>query len=453
MGVQQPVAPAPDPVTGEVNAGWSVTDTLTVPSGWTTGYYLAVFRLTSGPAAGETGFTPFIVQAPVGDRAAILVQVPSNTWEAYNTWGGEDLYTNPRAVKVSFNRPYAHRLLFDWEYPLVRFLERGGWDVSYVTDDDVDRDPGILLDHTLDMTAGHDEYWTKRMRDAWEAARDAGVNLAFMGANTGFWQVRYEEDDRTMVSYKQTPDPDPDPAEKTVQFRQLPVPRPECQLEGVQFAGVVLSRQYFDYTVDVTGASDPWFDGTGLTNGSVLPGLVGYETDIINPDCHVPPPTPLLSYSGPPATPGGPAVAAQSARYTACSGAEVFSAGSFQFSWGLDSWRDPSYSAPGQPPLAPASPPLQQAMTRALADLTRSHVPVPGPPEICVPSSAFTTSVAQPAVGQTVLFNSQAQDKYGQLASQTWDLTGSGTFTERHRSNRFPRIPGAGRLPRWASRH
>ncbi len=383
LGVQQPAAPAPDPVTGEVDAGWSVTDRLSVPADWTSGYYLAVFRLTSGPSAGQTGYTPFIVQAPVGDHAAILVQVPANTWQAYNTWGGEDLYTSPRAVKVSFNRPYALEGaaavgagrgggLFEWEYPLVRFLERTGWDVSYTTDDDVDRDPRILLHHALDMTAGHGEYWTKQMRDGWEAAQSAGVNLAFMGANAGYWQIRYEDNDRTIVSYKTSPDPDPDPTDKTVQFRQLSAPRPECQLEGVQFAGTVLYRNYLDYSVDV---SDPWFAGTGLTTGSVLPGLVGYETDAVDPTCHVPPVTPLLTYSSPPANPGGPPARADSVRYRACSGAEVFSAGSLQFSWGLDSWRDPRYSAPGFPPLPPASPGLQQAMTQALGDLTQRARP------------------------------------------------------------------------------
>lgn len=73
--------------------------------------------------------------AAAADHAAILIQVPTNTWPADNTWGGEDLYTNPRAVKVSFNRPYALEgptrwapgagETFGWEYPVVRFLERG----------------------------------------------------------------------------------------------------------------------------------------------------------------------------------------------------------------------------------------------------------------------------------------------------------------------------------------
>ena len=407
-----------------------------MPPGWTSGYYLAVFRLTSGPAAGQTGFTPFIVQAPVGDRSAILVQVPTNTWQAYNTWGGEDLYSSPRAVKVSFDRPYAIEGplapgagrgggLFYWEYPLVRFLERGGWDVSYATDDDVDRDPSILLDHALDVTAGHDEYWTRQMRDGWDAALGAGVNLAFMGADTGYWQVRYEDGDRTLVSYKSSPDPDTDPTNKTVQFRQLAVPRPECELEGVQYGGTEVFPDYFDYT-DATGASDPWFVGTGLTSGSVLPGLVGYETDALAPGCHLPPVTPLLSYPGPPPAVGKPGVVADAVRYTACSGAEVFSAGSLQFSWGLDSWRDPAYSQPWFPTLPPASPALQLAMTRALTDLTRSHVPVPGPPDTCVPTSTFTVSAPQASVRQSIVFSSTAKDRYGQIAGQSWDLTGSG---------------------------
>ncbi len=429
-GVQQPTAPPPNPATGEIDAGWSTTDTLTVPDGWTSGYYLAVFRLTSGPSAETTGFTPFIVQAPAGDHSAILVQVPANTWQAYNTWGGRDLYTTPPAVKVSFDRPYAHRLLFNWEYPLVRFLERGGWDVSYATDVDVDADPGILLQHTLDVSAGHDEYWTKAMRDGWDAARDAGINLAFMGANDSFWQVRYEDGRHTMVGYKYAPDPSPDPAVSTTQFRELQTPRPECELMGVQFQGTVLYRQYLDYVADPAVATDPWFTGTGLTAGSVLPGLGGYEIDAITPGCHVPPVTPLLRYFGPPPAAGGSPTLADAVRYTACSGAEVFSAGSLQFSWGLDPWRDPSYFGPALPAAPPASSGLQLAMTQALTDLTQSHVPHPGPPRICVPTPSFSVQAPWAAVGQPVTLESASTDAYGQVASQNWTLSTLGSSTD-----------------------
>jgi N,N-dimethylformamidase beta subunit-like, C-terminal/PKD domain len=420
----QPAAPAPDAVTGEVQAGWSMTDTLTVPADWTSGYYLAVFRVTAGPDTGKTGFTPFIVKAPPGDHSAILVQVPTNTWEAYNTWGGEGIYTKPEAVKASFNRPYSHRLLFSWEYPLVRFLERGGWDVAYTTDDAVDADPAILLGHALDMSAGHDEYWTSAMRTGWEAARDAGVNLAFMGADDGNWQIRYEDDRRTMVAYKYLADPVTDPALTTTMFRWLNPPRPECELMGVQFAGTVVPGSYLPYTADAAVTTDPWFAGTGLTAGSVLTGLGGYEVDSITPDCHVPPVTPLFSYSGPAVQSNfdGAPTRADAARYTACSGAEVFAAGSLQFSWGLDSFRDPAYaSAP-----APESPALEEAMTRALADLTVSHVPRPGPPDICVPAAAFSAPSSTPGVGEAVTLASTSTDAYGQIGGQDWTLAGDG---------------------------
>jgi PKD domain len=424
QGIQQPQAPAPDPVTGQIQAGWSPTDSLTVPSDWTSGYYLAVFRLTSGPSMGETGFAPFIVQAPAGDHSAILVQVPTNTWLAYNTWGGEGVYTTPEAVKVSFNRPYNHRLLFSWEYPLVRFLERGGWDVSYATDDDVDADPSILLNHKLDMSAGHDEYWTSVMRTGWEAARDAGVNLAFMGADDANWQVRYEDGRRTMVAYKYLTDPVTDPGQTTTMFRFLNPPRPECELMGVEFQGTVIPGTYLPYTADAAVATDPWFAGTGLTPGSVLTGLGGYEVDSVTPDCHVPPVTPLLSYSGPPVTSNfnGAPTHADAARYTACSGAEVFSSGSLQFSWGLDSFRDPAYSTVD----APESAALEQAMTRALSDLTVSHVPRPGPPQICVPTPGFTVPASSAAVGQPVTFDSTSTDAYGRIGSQVWSFAGDG---------------------------
>ena len=345
-----------------------MTDRLRLPRNWVTGYYLAIFQVTAGTDAGQTGFTPFIVQAPVGDRSQILVQVPSNTWEAYNEWGGEDLYTSPRAVKVSFNRPFQHRHLFRWEYPLVRFLERSGDDVSYVTDDDVDRDPGILLDHRLDMTAGHGEYWTRAERDGWAAARAHGVNLAFMGANTAYWQVRYEDHDRTMVSYKSLRDPEPDRALKTIQFRDLTPARPECELLGEQYAAADSEDgRYFDYTVTAAGASDPWLTRSGLRTRSLLDGVVGFEFDSVQPSCHVPRLTVLLRWSG------AASMAADAVRYRACSGSEVFDAGSLFFSWGLDSWRDPEYAPPLWAPPPRDSPALQRVMRNLIADMLVVH--------------------------------------------------------------------------------
>ena len=159
-----------------------------------------------------------------------------NTWEAYNSWGGKSLYPfsldGKRALRVSFDRPFDWRWRgaqnpLGWELPLVRFIEREGYDVSYQSDVATDANPDSLLSHRVVVDAGHDEYWSRRMRDGWEAARGKGVNLAFMGANDAYWQVAMEAGGRTLMSYKSADDPNPDPAARTNLFRALQPPRLE----------------------------------------------------------------------------------------------------------------------------------------------------------------------------------------------------------------------------------
>jgi hypothetical protein len=354
----------PDPTTGLLRAGWPVTDRLAVTGGWVSGYYLANLLLTGGPEAGRGSFVPFVVRAPPTRHSAILVQAAVNTWQAYNGWGGRSLYWNHSGVgddHVSFDRPYdlqgkplqggwKANLPQAWEFPLVRFLERYGYDVAYTTDMDTDRDPTELLRHRLVITAGHDEYWTTTMRDAFQAARDRGVNLAFMGANTGYWQMRYADDRRTIVEYRSGGrDPEPNLALKTVRFRDLVPARPECELEGVQY----LTPGNGDYQAVIGTPLDPWFKGTGLARNPLLPGLVGYEYDTINENCKTPPLTRLFhaSFQGNPN--------ADSVRYSAPSGARVFASGSIRFATALD-------------PLNPHHDQrLQRFMRNALNDLER----------------------------------------------------------------------------------
>ena len=78
------------------------------------------------------------------------------------------------------------------EYPMIRFLERNGYDVSYTSSADVGRNPALLQNHKVFMSSGHDEYWSASQRSAVEAARDAGVNLAFFTGNEMFWKTRWE---------------------------------------------------------------------------------------------------------------------------------------------------------------------------------------------------------------------------------------------------------------------
>jgi hypothetical protein len=350
IGCDRPRAGSPQPVPpwgpdGYIDAGWPVTDELAVGGDWVSGYYLVRAQLTGGPDAGQSASTYVIVRRP-HSTADILVQVPVNTWEAYNAWGGKSLYSfssaeGRRAIRVSFDRPYAWWLPggqgpLGWELPLVAFLEREGYDVSYQSDVYTDAHPRTLLHHKLDIVIGHDEYWTKTMRDAWEAARAAGVDLAFMGANAAYWQVQLQDGGRTVYTWKSMYDPEPNPSLKTAMFRELVPPRYECALIGIQHQGVGLQWPPGDYTVEPTAFSTPWMRGTGFKAGDVLPGIVSTESDTIPGDqtaassCGNALTVILHREHG-----GDKDGNADATVYRAPSGAYVFASGSHQFSWGL----------------------------------------------------------------------------------------------------------------------
>ena len=66
-----------------------------------------------------------------------------------------------------------------WEFPLAFWMEKEGYDVSYISNVDTHADPQGLLRTKGFISVGHDEYWTLGMYDNVRKARDEGVNLAF----------------------------------------------------------------------------------------------------------------------------------------------------------------------------------------------------------------------------------------------------------------------------------
>src|SRR5262249_59659151 len=78
--------------------------------------------------------------------------------------------------------------------------------------------------------------------DGADKARDAGVNLAWFGANAAYRQVRFEDSvvgaNRHQVCYKsaaEDPQTKTSPALATVNWRDAPVNRPEMQVVGVGY--------------------------------------------------------------------------------------------------------------------------------------------------------------------------------------------------------------------------
>ena len=294
------------PATGVVDCGnWAVSATWQVPADAVSGVYFANFERLDTP--GITNRAMFVVRND-GRPTDLLVQTSDTTMHAYNRWGGNSLYyseTLGRAFKVSYNRPFridGHGNAFwDSEYPLVRWLERNGYDVAYTTCVDTDRRGGELLHHKAFVSSGHDEYWSAAQRANVEAARDAGVHLVFMAGNEVFWKVRWEPSNdpgatarRTLVCYKETLagaklDPSPQWTGTWRDPRFSPPSdggRPELPLIG-QIFGAINDESQPDLTIRVPaqyGALRFWrhTDVASLAAGataSLTQGTLGYEWD------------------------------------------------------------------------------------------------------------------------------------------------------------------------------
>ena len=165
---------------GFIDCGnWAESASWAVPVEATSGIYFAKAIRTDTKGASHI---VFVVRDDDGG-SDLLFQTSDTTWQAYNRYGGDSLYTG--GVRVSYNRPFDTReelaltYLFHAEYPMVRWLEANGYDVSYFTGVDSDRLGAEILEHRVFLSVGHDEYWSAVQRSQVEAARAAGVNLAF----------------------------------------------------------------------------------------------------------------------------------------------------------------------------------------------------------------------------------------------------------------------------------
>jgi hypothetical protein len=345
-GTKQPT-PSPDPTTHLVECQWNDPYQLHIPNSsdptdWASGVYLV--KLTGG-ASGKQNYIIFVVRDDARS-SDLLFQSSVTTFEAYNNWGGWSLYTQPRAYMVSFDRPYVGNEgagdFFYFEYSMVRFLEREGYDVTYSTDVDTHARGPLVLFHRGFLSVGHDEYWSWEMRNHLETARGIGESLGFFGANTAYFQIRFQTSslarapDRTIVCYKSVSlDPlgsDKDPEVRrhtTTQFRLDPVNRPEDALVGVMYQSF-----FYDLQDMVIADASSWvFEGTGLRNGDHLPGLLGYESDQMFG--HAPPSTKVIANS-PYTDIRGRNYNSDMTVYTTAEGSSVVATGSMRWNWGLD---------------------------------------------------------------------------------------------------------------------
>ena len=283
---------------------WPVADRVTVPGDWASGYYNVRLRVADrgGKYVGRNRRTAevdlfFIVRSakPAKDTS-ILLELSTNTYNAYTNWGGSSLYAyhgraGLQGHRVSFDRPIDSQFR-QWELPFVAWAERNGYRLDYCANGDLESRPGLLNAYKLMVSVGHDEYWSAPMRDHVESFITGGGNVAFLSGNTCCWQVRTEDGGRALTCWKQ--DFAQDPVFPTGDHRTLTtlwshhlVGRPENRLTGVGFLRGGYHRSHGQF-MDGSGAytthrPDHWlFEGTKLAKDSEFGGknkVIGYECD------------------------------------------------------------------------------------------------------------------------------------------------------------------------------
>ncbi len=445
--------------TGLIDCGnWSVSASWAVPSNAVSGVYLAHLERNDTGGSSEI---PFVVRND-SSHSEILLQTSDATWEAYNTYGGNSLYSctvscpagNPSTYKgayaVSYNRPFnggfaingGASYLWYAEYQMIYWLEEQGYNVSYTSEAAVDNKGSLLDNHKVFMSSGHDEYWSAGQRANVEAAREAGVNLAFFSGNELFWKTRWgpsidgsNTPYRTLTTYKETHFEGPqDPEDPPTWTGAWSDPRGGPSADGGKPANSLTGQQFevnsgtSDITVPSTYSKLRLWRHTGVESlgaGQSLTlapgtGTLGYEwdEDVDNGyrpagefDLSSTTVSGLQSFTDYGSTVNSNETGTHHLTlYRARSGALVFGAGTVQWSWGLadiNAWAVGTTDPSNNPP----DPNMEQFTVNLLAEMGAQ----PGTlqPELQAGEASANrtppqSTITSPTAGETITDGSQS---------------------------------------------
>ena len=359
---------------GIVGPAWPVSVNNIPTETWQSGYYTIDFMDLAGKRDTDIAY---IVVTPAQLNGDILVKLSTNTYQAYNEWGGSSFYksrlTGTAANMLSLDRPTPSQF-FRWEYYYVVWLEQLARDlgltVHYVTDFDIHLNAAYTKNYPLVISVGHDEYWTKEaFTHMYDRIFVHGKNTLFLGANTAYWQIRYADvnatlpdsfQGRQMLCFKHNVDPitfktGQDPVlDTTGKFREGNR-RPEIMLMGVSMQSYFPSRNNYGYTYYVAQdtVNHPLFAGTGYQNGDAIGDIIGYEWDNTDPSPKknrywdkgtsripfLPKEKIYVLFRGEPIDISGHKGKAEAVYFESDAGGKVFSAGTIQWPWGLTKQR------------------------------------------------------------------------------------------------------------------
>lgn len=281
--------------------GWPAVYTLTVPSNWESGVYTVDIPTVSD---GTHKIVFWVREDTPGSTSDVLFLAAVNTYAAYTNFGGKSIYNynstdETNADVVSFNRPFRFQGLGDYglEAPLVEWMDAQTFTVEYAAESDLDIDANLLDPYEVLVIAGHSEYWSWDMRQRLKTFLQNGGRLINLSGNTFWWQVRYEDNYRTMVGYKEDAvanDPESPSQELTTNNPwDFPIYDVESLILGTQWrlGGFALSdnKANFQYSGGYGGywvQNDAhWvFTNTNLSNGQIFGRTDSASTSIIGPE-------------------------------------------------------------------------------------------------------------------------------------------------------------------------
>lgn len=303
---------------------WSQSLSVPITSQFVPGDYL--LKLVG--SGGQQSYVLLTVWDP-NSHATYLFMARSLTEQGWNAYGGGYSFYQGRgpctlgsgsyppcnrARVVSFDRPYdsgnGATDFLGGEYPLVYFAEEHGLDVTYATDITVNDHPDTLLQHKALLSLSHDETWTAPERQGAQAALSQGVNIAFFSAAAIVRHARLEPSplgpDRQEVDYRDSSE-DPlngkgNPLDVTGNtWSSPPTSWPSSKLVGEVYSGYLYPTS--PNAPFVVQQANAWiFQGTGLHDGSTIPGVIASDIDHLDPGGPVPQDIEVLGHSPVPLT-------------------------------------------------------------------------------------------------------------------------------------------------------
>ena len=346
LGLENKLVFEADSITGKVQnytdcsyqygCNWETSYSLVIPNDWFSGMYSAKLSDDSG-----NFYVTFII-TPKDNTKEIALLASTNTWQAYNNWGGASFYkydfeNNPKNLShcnmVSYERPNPRGYPFgdqghcaNAEQHILKWLYKNKYEFDVYSDIDLHKN-NVLSGYKAVIISTHSEYWTEKMYNNLLTFLNSGGNLLYLSGNGIYWKVTLRD---KQMELQKNGNLHIHNSEKGGLWRELG--RSESKVLGVRYS-ISGYRTYAGYKVI---NADHWiFDNTNIENGDTIGvdglnygGASGWETDKTGGDS---PSNIILLAKGTNPDNGG----AEMTYYDHTGGGGVFSVGSITFGGSL----------------------------------------------------------------------------------------------------------------------